>query len=146
MTGLAVGSGLVSLLKPNINRFGLLFIGAQMTLGIIPVGLVLLFPVLLEKGATVFSPVAMGLVFSGLSFLIGMAGGSHFALAVATMTVSGASLEKIGGRFYALDLAGAAGGVLIATGIFIPIYGVMNTLYLLSALSAISLFTLFRRP
>lgn len=145
MTGLAVGSGLVSLHKPNTKRSGSLFIGAQVSLGIIPVGLALLFPVLLEKGATVFSPVAMGWIFSGLSFLIGMAGGSHFALAVATMAVSGAPLEKIGGRFYALDLSGAAGGVLIAAGIFLPIYGVMNTLYFLSALSAISLFTLFRR-
>jgi spermidine synthase len=145
MTGLAVGSGLVSLLKPKAKRSGSLFIGAQISLGIIPVGLALLFPLLLEKGATVFSPAAMGWVFSGLSFLIGMAGGSHFALAVATMAVSGALIEKIGGRFYALDLAGAAGGVLIAAGIFLPIYGVMNTLYFLSALSAISLFTLFRR-
>jgi len=145
MTGLAVGSGLVSLLKPDTKRSGSLFIGAQISLGIIPVGLALLFPLLLEKGATVFSPVTMGWVFSGLSVLIGMAGGSHFALAVSAMTVSGAYLEKIGGRFYALDLLGAAGGVLIAAGIFLPIYGVMNTLYFLSALSAISLFTLFRR-
>ena len=74
-----------------------------------------------------------------------MAGGSHFALAVAAVAVSGAPLERIGGRFYALDLSGAAGGVLLAAGIFLPIYGVMNTLYFLSALSAISLFTLFRR-
>jgi len=148
MTGLAVGTGLVSLLKPDtmgIERSASFFFGAQVLLGIIPLGLALLFPMLLKEGATSFSPAAMGWIFSGISFVTGMAGGSHFALAVSTLTVSGAHLEKIGGRFYALDLGGAAGGVLVAACIILPIYGVMNTLYFLSALSVISLFTLFRR-
>jgi hypothetical protein len=55
-------------------------------------------------------------------------------------------LEKIGGGFYALDLAGAAAGVLMAALFIIPIYGIMNTLILLSMLSVISLMTLLRQP
>jgi hypothetical protein len=85
-------------------------------------------------------------VFSSLSFLTGMAGGCHFALAVGAMTVTATPIEKLGGRFYALDLAGAAGGVLVAAGIFIPIYGVTNTLLLLGAVSGIALLALFRKP
>jgi hypothetical protein len=55
------------------------------------------------------------------------------------------ALEKIGGGFYALDLAGAAAGVLLATLLIIPIYGIMNTLIFLSVISGVSLLTLLRR-
>ena len=54
--------------------------------------------------------------------------------------------EKVGGGFYALDLAGAAAGVLVAALFIIPIYGITNTLVLLSVMSGISLLTLLRRP
>jgi hypothetical protein len=62
------------------------------------------------------------------------------------MVGTGATLEKIGGGFYALDLAGAAAGVLMATLFIIPIYGIMNTLISLSAISVICLLTLLRQP
>jgi hypothetical protein len=92
------------------------------------------------------SPAAMGWLFSGLSLITGILGGFHFALAVQAMAGSGIALEKIGGAFYALDLAGAAIGVLMATLFVIPIYGIMNTLIFLSAISVISLLTLLRQP
>jgi hypothetical protein len=91
-----------------------------------------------------FSLAAMGWLFSGLSLITGIVGGVHFALAVNVAAGSGAAQEKIGGGFYALDLAGAAAGVLLATLFIIPIYGIVNTLIFLSALSGISLLTLLR--
>jgi len=91
------------------------------------------------------SPAAMGWLFSGLSLITGILGGIHFALAVTVMAGTGVALEKIGGKFYALDLAGAAAGVLIAALFILPIYGIMNTLVFLSTLSGISLLTLLRR-
>ena len=87
----------------------------------------------------------MGWFFSVLSLITGILGGVHFALAVMVMAGTGIALEKIGGGFYALDLAGAATGVLIAALFIIPIYGIMNTLVLLSALATISLLTLLRQ-
>ena len=94
----------------------------------------------------ILSPTAMGGLFSGLSLITGILGGVHFALAVMVTASTGVSLEKIGGKFYALDLAGAAAGVLIAALFILPIYGIMNTLVFLSTVSGISLLTLLRRP
>ena len=65
-------------------------------------------------------------------------------MAVKVMAGTGAAPERIGGGFYALDLAGAAAGVLIATLFILPIYGMLNTLVIMSGLSGISLFTLLR--
>ena len=61
------------------------------------------------------------------------------------MAGTGVALEKIGGELYALDLAGAAAGVLIAALFILPIYGIMNTLVFLSTLAGISLLTILRR-
>ena len=87
----------------------------------------------------------MSWLFSGLSLITGVLGGVHFALAVMVMAGTGVALEKIGGGFYALDLAGAATGVLMAALFIIPVYGIMNMLVFLSILSGISLLTLLRR-
>ena len=78
--------------------------------------------------------------------ITGVVGGVHFALAVMVMAGTGVAIEKIGGGFYALDLAGAAAGVLTAALFMLPLYGIMNTLVFLSILSGISLLTLLRQP
>ena len=88
----------------------------------------------------------MGWLFSGLSLVTGVLGGLHFALAAMVMASTGVALERIGGGLYALDLAGAAAGVLMAALFIIPVYGIMNTLAFLSVSSGISLMTLLRRP
>jgi hypothetical protein len=92
------------------------------------------------------SLAVLGWLFAGLSLITGFLGGVHFALAVIVMAGTGVALEKIGGGFYALDLAGAAAGVLMVTLFIIPIYGIMNTLVFLSTISVISLLTLLRQP
>jgi hypothetical protein len=92
------------------------------------------------------SPTTVGWMFSGLSLATGLLGGVHFALAVMVMAGTGVALEKIGGGFYALDLAGAAAGVLMAALFIIPVYGIINTMTFLSVLSGISLLTLLRQP
>jgi hypothetical protein len=106
----------------------------------------LFFPLIQEEFRSFLSPATMGWLFSGLSLITGVLGGVHFALAVMVMAGTGVALEKIGGGFYALDLAGAAAGVLMAALFIVPVYGIMNTLAFLSFLSGISLLTLLRRP
>ena len=107
----------------------------------------MLFLLLIQGEMRIFvSSTAMGWLFSGLSLITGILGGVHFALAVKVVVANGIALEKIGGGFYALDLAGAAAGVLIAALFIIPIYGIMNTLIFLSVISGISLLTLLRQP
>ena len=53
--------------------------------------------------------------------------------------------DETGGRLYALDLAGAAGGVLAATLFLIHAFGPIQMLPVLSAAAGISLLTLLRR-
>ena len=148
MTGLALGAGWISWQSSSSSRTIVVrkhFIRVQALVCVLPLGLMLLLPLIQGGVRNVLSPVAIGWLFSGLSLITGILGGVHFALAVMVMAGSGAALEKIGGGFYALDLAGAAVGVLIASLFIIPIYGIMNTLIFLSLLSGISLLTLLRR-
>jgi spermidine synthase len=149
MTGLAVGAGWIAWQNPSqsntIAARGR-FIRVQALVCVLPLGLMLLLPLIQGEFRNFLPPAAMGWLFSGLSLITGILGGVHFALAVNVMTGTGASLEKIGGVFYALDLAGAAAGVLIATLFILPIYGIMNTLIFLSTLAAISLLTILRQP
>ena len=149
MAGLAVGAGWIS--RPNHFPSKTIavrkrFIGVQALVCGLPLGLVLILPLLQAEIRNFLSPPALGWLFSGLSLVTGILGGIHFALAVTVMAATGVALEKIGGGFYALDLAGAAAGVLMATLFIIPIYGIMNTLIFLSAISVISLLTLLRQP
>jgi spermidine synthase len=149
MTGLALGAGWIShknpsRMKTNIARRR--FIRVQVLVCTLPLGLMIFFQLIHGDLLIFLAPTAMGWIISGLSLITGFLGGVHFALAVLVMAGTGIALEKIGGAFYALDLAGAAAGVLIATLFILPIYGIMNTLLILSTLSVISLFTLLRRP
>ena len=149
MTGLAVGAGWISrqcLTLDRTNAFRRRFIRVQTVICLLPIGLMLFFPLIQEEFRSFLSPATMGWLFSGLSLITGVLGGVHFALAVMVMAGTGVALEKIGGGFYALDLAGAAAGVLMAALFIIPVYGIVNTLAFLSFLSGISLLTLLRGP
>jgi spermidine synthase len=149
MAGLAVGAGWIAWQSPSQSKTIAVrgrFIRIQALVCVLPLGLMLLLPLIQGEFRNFLSPAAMGWLFSGLSLVTGILGGVHFALAVNVMASAGASVEKIGGVFYALDLAGAAAGVLLATLFILPIYGIMNTLMFLSTLAAISLLTLLRQP
>jgi spermidine synthase len=149
MTGLAVGAGWISRRNPTPPEATVaqgLFIRIQLMVCALPCGLVLFFQLIHGEIPASYSQAAIGWLFSGFSLITGVLGGAHFGLAVMVMATTGVALEKIGGVFYALDLAGAAAGVLLATLFILPVYGIINTLILLSALAVISLLTLLRRP
>jgi len=149
MTGLALGAGWISRKNSSPSKtidIRARFIRVQALVCVLPLGLMLMLRLTLGGIQNFLSPAAMGWLFSCLSLTTGILGGVHFALAVQVMAGSGIALEKIGGGFYALDLAGAAIGVLMATLFVIPIFGIVNTLILLSTLAAISLLTLLRQP
>jgi spermidine synthase len=146
MTGLAAGAGWVSQqnsLQTVTRRF---FVRVQTLVCLLPLGLMLFLPLIHSEIHHFLSPAAMGWLFSGLSLITGILGGVHFGLAVTVTAGTGIALEKIGGGFYALDLAGAATGVLMATLFVLPVYGISNTLIFLSFLSTISLLTILRQP
>ena len=59
---------------------------------------------------------------------------------------AGGQLGPTGGYLYAADLAGAAGGALLAGLLVLPLYGVVKTLLLLVLLMAGCLIAIIRRP
>ena len=149
MTGLAIGAGWIAWHNSSQSKTSVareLLIRIQTLICMLPFGLMLFLSLIHGGIQNILSQSAMGWLFSGLSLITGILGGLHFALAVIVMAGTGVALEKIGGGFYALDLAGAAVGVLIVALFILPIYGIMNTLLFLSILSGISLLTLLRRP
>jgi spermidine synthase len=148
MTGLALGAGWISRRKSHLLETKAVrgrFIGVQALVCLLPLGLMLFFTLMHGQIHHLFSPAAMGWLFSVLSLITGIVGGVHFALAVMVMAGTGVALEKIGGGFYALDLAGAAAGVLMATLFILPIFGIMHTMMFLSAMAGVSLLTLLSR-
>jgi spermidine synthase len=149
MTGLAMGAGWIARRYPsqsNVRATRARLVRVQTLVCGLPLGLLLLLLLFQGEMSNFLSLAVLGWLFAGLSLITGFLGGVHFALAVIVMAGTGVALEKIGGGFYALDLAGAAAGVLMVTLFIIPIYGIMNTLVFLSTISVISLLTLLRQP
>ena len=149
MAGMGLGAGYISWWKKGREvRHSAVshLIRVQAMFSLFPLLLVLLFPLIHEEFRIFLSSTSIGWIFSGLSLIAGFLGGTHFSLAVSAYTISGSSSGKIGGMLYALDLAGSSGGALIASFFVLPVYGLTNTLTLMSVLSLISLLTLLRRP
>ena len=149
MAGLAAGAGWIRWKSPfqgNIVGIRWSLICVQALICLYPLGLMGFLPLIQGTLYSVWSPKIIGLLFSLLSLSAGILGGFQFSLAVSAMDVSGKSTGATGGVLYALDLVGAAGGAFLAACIILPIYGIMNTLMILSALSGICLLTLLRGP
>jgi spermidine synthase len=70
-------------------------------------------------------------LFPGLGFVSGMIEGMHFAAATAAMAELGRPVSGIGGRLYAFDLLGSAGGLICATFLLVPVFGPVRMLPLL---------------
>jgi spermidine synthase len=81
-------------------------------------------------------------LFPGFSLIMGLLEGAHFAAATSTMAGLGQAVPAIGGRLYAFDLLGSAGGLLVATFFLVPVIGPVGLLPMLSVASATSLVVL----
>jgi spermidine synthase len=154
MAGLAVGTFFVGALKSGWHQESRYrdsrairwLAMVQTGVAALPLVLLVFLSPLGEGLREGLSPVAASWVFTAVSFVAGVIGGSHFSLAVLASAAAGARLERTGGYLYALDLAGAAGGAVVAGLFLLPLFGVASTLVLLSLLASISLVTLLRRP
>jgi spermidine synthase len=81
------------------------------------------------------------LAFLGMAFCGGLAAGMVFPLANRLYLAKGAG-ERLG-IIYAADLGGSALGALLTAGFLIPLWGVLQTLALLSAINALLALLLF---
>jgi spermidine synthase len=105
-------------------------------------GFVALHDLFLEKTAMTEVPKA---VLFFINVVAGFLVGSEFPLASREVALRGeVGSSIVGGRFYALDLAGAWLGTLLVSVLLVPLVGISNTLLFVAALKACSLFLLYR--
>jgi uncharacterized membrane protein len=64
--------------------------------------------------------------------LCGMLAGIHYVTAVRSLVTSGLTADA-GGWVYGMNLAGAAGGAILASVVMIPLWGLVTTLLLVVA-------------
>ncbi len=148
MSGLAVGAGWIARYRPANATAHVAWkrlLNIQTLMCLLPLGLMACLTLFHTNLQNLFSPSVMLWLFAGFSMLTGILGGLHFALATIVMAGVGVVFEKVGGYFYALDVLGAALGALMASLFIIPIYGIMNTLVVLTFLASVSLLVLLRR-
>jgi hypothetical protein len=141
MAGLAAGAAWMSLKTRNARKefdAGKRLIRIQAVFCILPCVLAGLFLILhgplRDAGGRL-----MVFLFPGLSFVSGMIEGMHFAAATAVMAELGQPVSGIGGRLYAFDLLGSAGGLLAATFLLVPVFGPVQLLPMLSIAALASL-------
>lgn len=146
MAGLAGGgAGMSARLRSVGENFnaGKLLIRLQTIVCFFPCMLAALFLLLhgpFREAAGSNLPVFL---FPGLSFAMGLLEGAHFSAATATMANLGQPASAIGGRLYSFDLAGSAGGLLVATFLLLPVLGPVQLLPMLSVAVLASLALLF---
>jgi len=146
MAGLAGGAFLVTRMLARIRKALRVFYwleSLQLVFVLVSAwGLVALHGLFLETTVMMEAPKV---VLFCMNVVAGFLVGSEFPLvnreAAATAHV-GSSI--VGGRFYALDLAGAWLGTLLVSVLLVPLVGISSTLLFIAALKACSLFLLYR--
>ena len=146
MAGLAGGAFVVTRMLARIRKAVRVFCwleSLQLVFVLVSAwGLVALHGLFLEK--TVMMEVPKVVLFC-MNVVAGFLVGSEFPLAnreAAATAKVGSSI--VGGRFYALDLAGAWLGTLLVSVLLVPLVGISSTLLFVAALKACSLFLLYR--
>jgi predicted membrane-bound spermidine synthase len=146
MAGLAFGAFLATRMLGKIKRryevfcglewaqFGLLLVSAW--------GLIALHRFFLQGAMMIEAPKV---VLFLINVVAGVLVGSEFPVANReAVGRAGDGIATVGGRFYALDLAGAWLGTLLVSVLLIPLIGLGTTLLFAAALKACSLFYLYR--
>jgi hypothetical protein len=131
MAGLAAGAAWLSLLNQKKTGAEKRLVRIQALFCALPWALAGLFLMLHGPLGGTGGNLTM-LLFPGLAFVSGLIEGMHFSAATAVMAELGQPVSGIGGRLYAFDLLGSAGGLLAATFLLVPVFGPVQLLPLLS--------------
>jgi len=145
MVGLALGAAVVSASANRLVRPRLWLATCQSLLCLILIGIAGTIHAFHHwLGSTLHSipDLVLTLAFAVLAMVLGILGGMHFSLAVRVQAGTAVASERIGGTLYALDLIGAAGGALVASLFFIPLYGILATMHFQAAATGLGLLAL----
>ena len=131
MTGLAAGS-FVSQSRTHRETYGTILLYVQAAIGVLP----LLFLAMLAVLRTWPLPDTALLGIFGLSIAsCGFIGGFQFPVAASLIRRKPESPGTSSSILYSRDLAGSAAGALLVSTLLVPVYGVYNTLILLTLLN-----------
>ncbi len=137
MLGMAMGSGwgLRGAAGAKGARDGRRLFYLQLTAGVSPVVLYLLFEVLatINNPATVF--LTSQVLFPVLGVSCGIFGGYQFAVATRIFFSNSAGRKSGPGTLYALDLAGACVGAVILSMYLVPVFGFRDTAWVMAAVN-----------
>lgn len=148
MVGLALGAAVVSASANRLVRPRLWLATCQSLLCLFLIGIAGTIQAFHHwLGSTLHSipDLVLTLAFAVLAMVLGILGGIHFSLAVRVQAGAAVASERIGGSLYALDLIGAAGGALVASLFFIPLYGILATMHFHAAATGLGLLALLPR-
>ena len=146
MVGLSLGAGWVSkkyTRRPHPSIVKKQFIVMQALLFIYPLSLIAILSSLNHPFWGTLPSATMVFLFTSLSLLAGILGGLHFSSAAAYLRMTGN--PATGGYLYAVDLVGAAVGVLLVSLYLIPMLGPLQTLPVLSVAAGICLVVMIKR-
>lgn len=141
MAGLAAGGFLCLTLRGTSRRPGGLLLPSESALLLWPLLLAAALQALLSTSFGLGADVAVDAVFLALSSASGLLVGFQFPLFVLAHEKKGSRAASLGGRYYFLDLAGSALGVLLASVWLLPLLGIWKTLGLCFFLKLASLAT-----
>jgi spermidine synthase len=139
MAGLSAGAAWSTARPGKCPSIVTRLIRVQILISAYPLLLIVILYLLHGVLRAAVSPTVSAWIFPALSFIAGVMDGALFSLAVAGTAETGSSLNGRGGRLYALDLAGAAGGLILATFPLLPVYGLLPTLLCVSGACLMSL-------
>jgi len=135
MIGLILGSWHIT---PSVERIGKP-LGVLMPIqgGLALYGILLLGIIILVHGSHSPSPASslMEVGFPLLLLVAGYLGGLHFPLANGIYLGEAREVGKVASLVYGIDLVGSSAGALSAGIILLPVLGISETLYLITALN-----------
>ena len=135
MIGLILGSWHIT---PSVERITkplriLIHIQGGLALyAILLLGIIILFQ---SSGHLSRTSSVMEVGFPLLTLVAGYLGGLHFPLANMIYLGEGREVGKVASLVYGVDLGGSSAGALLAGIILLPVLGIANTLYLITALN-----------
>jgi len=140
MGGLSLGSGLGTrdrATPSDLARFRLF----QAYMMVYPVTIALMF--FFGEGWLSGLPETAGLaVFMAMITVSGIIGGYQFPVANRLQLQMGRSFRTTAGGIYGMDLIGSAAGAFLVSAFFIPVFGIFETLALLTGFNAFALLLL----
>ena len=146
MGGMSLGTGILTVFSEKLTRPWRGFVVTQALLTLLLLGILALLP-LLHQDLQASPPVTRPLnaIFPLLALAAGILGGSHFTLGVLSFSKLPGYSAATGPGLYALDLLGATGGVLIASLVILPLYGLPATMMALAIFCFAGILTMLGR-